>query len=58
MRVECEVAQLPSDFVTKVTDFFMVNQPPNSTVALRWSTVPATDDPEPLDESGRGYVSP
>ena len=58
MTVECKGAQLPPHFVTKVTNIFLANQPPNYTVVLRWSTVPA--DPEPSDVSehlGRGYVS-
>ena len=55
--MECKGAQVPPAFVTKVTDFFMENQPPNSTIALRWSSVPDVDDVEPLDVSRRGYVT-
>ena len=37
----------------------MANQPPNSSVALRWShsTSPASDIPDPVDASSRGYVT-
>ena len=54
VTVECKGPQVPPAYVTKVTDFLMANQPPNSKVALRWSSMPATDDPEPVDVSSRG----
>ena len=53
VRIESQGAQVPPAFVAMVTDIFMANQSPNSSVALRWShsTSPASDDPDPVDPS-------